>query len=96
MPFHILAIYSSFILVKIEPRCCIVAGCITVSGEGYSLHEFPRDKALHAKWVQAVNCYRNKWDGPLTSSVLCSKHFEPEYFVLDGIRYHDPMEIPAK
>jgi len=78
------------------PRRCIAASCSTVSGEGYSLHEFPRDKALRAKWVQAVKRYRSKWDGPSTSSVLCSKHFEPECFASDGVRYRDAMGIPAK
>ena len=36
------------------PRRCIAAGCNTVSGEGYSLHAFPRDQGLRVKWIRAV------------------------------------------
>ena len=32
-------------------RHCIAAGCNTVSEEGYSLHAFPLDQGLHAKWI---------------------------------------------
>jgi len=70
-----------------------LASWSTVSGEGYSL---PQEKALRTKWVQAVKHYRNKWDGPSTSLVLCSKHFEPECFISDGVHYSDVMGIPAK
>ena len=31
------------------PRGCVAAGCNTV----YSLHGFPRDQDLHAKWIRA-------------------------------------------
>ena len=78
------------------PRHCIAAGCNTATGEGYSLHEFPRDEALRAKWVQAVKRNRSNWDGPTASSVLCSKHFEQDSFVVEGIRYREAMGIPAK
>ena len=58
------------------PKRFVAAGCSTASGQGYySLHEFPRNKALRAKWVQAVKRY---WDGPTASSMLCSKHFEQD------------------
>ena len=36
------------------PRRCIAAGCSTSTGEGYSLHEFPRDDSTRAKWTRAV------------------------------------------
>ena len=36
------------------PRRCVAAGCNTKSGEGYSLHGFPREQDLHAKWVRTV------------------------------------------
>ena len=30
------------------------------------------------------------------ASFLCCKHFEPNCFVTEGIRYHNTVEIPAK
>ena len=66
------------------PRRCVAAGCSTSTGEGYSLHEFPRDDSTRAKWTQAVKRFRGNWDGPSVSSVLCSKHFEPECFVVEA------------
>ena len=78
------------------PRRCVAAGCSTSSGEGYSLHLFPRDESLRKKWVRAVKQQRSSWDGPTASSLLRSKHFEPECFALEGIRYRDAVGIPAK
>ena len=78
------------------PRRCVAAGCSTSTGEGYSLHEFPRDDSTRAKWTRTIKRFRGNWDGPSASSVLCSKHFEPECYVVEGIRYRDYMGIPAK
>ena len=78
------------------PRRCVAAGCSTSTGECYSLHEFPQDDSTCAKWTRAVKRFRSNWDGPSASSVLCSKHFEPKCFVVEGIRYRDSMGIPAK
>ena len=78
------------------PRRCIAAGCSTISGEGYSLHEFPRDDGLRAKWTRAVKLHRVGWKGPTASSVLCSKHFKPDCFITEGVRYRDAVGIPAQ
>ena len=78
------------------PKRCVAAGCSTTSGEGFSVHEFPRNEALRAKWAQAVKRYRSNWDGPTAYSVLCSKHFEQDCFIVEGIRYREDMGIPAK
>ena len=78
------------------PRRCVAAGCSTSTVEGYSLHECLRDDSTRAKWTRAVKRFRGNWDGPSASSVLCSKHFEPECFLVEGIRYRDSMGIPAK
>ena len=78
------------------PRRCIAAGCSTASGEGYSLHEFPCDDSLRAKWTCAVKLQRAGWKGPTADSVLCSKHFEPDCFITEGIPYRDTVGIPAK
>ena len=51
---------------------------------------------MHAKWIGAVKRFQGNWDGPSVSSVLCSKHFEPECFVVKGVCYCDSMGIPAK
>ena len=77
-------------------RRCIAAACSTSSGEGYSLHAFPRDESLRKKWIRAVKQQRSNWEGPSASSLLCSKHFEPECFALEGVRYRDAVGIPAK
>ena len=78
------------------PRRCIAAGCSTSSGEGHSLHAFPRDDSMRKKWIRAIKQQRSNWDGPSSSSLLCSKHFEPECFALEGARYRDAVGIPAK
>ena len=77
------------------PRRCVAAGCNTKSGEGYSLHGFPREQDLHAKWVQAVKRQRSNWDGPSKHSMLCSKHFEADCFVTGGMRYRDSIGLPT-
>ena len=28
------------------PRCCVAAGCDSISGKGYSLHKFPKDESI--------------------------------------------------
>ena len=78
------------------PRCCIAAGCSTSSGEGHSLHAFPRDESMRKKWIRAIKQQRSNWDGPSSSLLLCSKHFEPECFALEGARYRDTVGIPAR
>ena len=78
------------------PRRYVAAGCNTVSGDGYSLHAFPRDQDLRTKWIRAVKRQRSNWDGPSTYSMLCSKHFEPECFVTEGVRYRDAIGLPTK
>ena len=78
------------------PRCCIAAGCNTVSGEGYSLRSFPQDQGLRAKWIRAVKQQWSNWDGPSAHALLCSKHFEPDYFASEGVRYQDAIGLPMK
>ena len=41
-------------------RRWVAAGCNTKGGEGSSLHRFPREQQLHAKWVQAVKLQRSQ------------------------------------
>ena len=77
------------------PRRCVAAGCDTKSGMGYSLHGFPQNEALRKKWVLAVKRQRSNWDGPSSSSQLCSKHFEDHCFVTEGVRYRESMGVPA-
>ena len=38
---------------------------------------------------------RSNWDGPSSSSQLCSKHFEDHCFVTEGVRYRESMGVPA-
>ena len=78
------------------PRCCVAAGCNTTSSMGYSLHSFPKDETLRRKWVSAVKLQRSNWDGPSSSSLLCSKHFKEDCFVIEGVQFHDALGIPAQ
>ena len=78
------------------PRRCIAAGCSTSSGEGPSLHTFLRDESVRKRWIRAIKQQRSNCDGPSTSSLLCSKHFEPECFALEGARYRDAAGILVK
>ena len=70
----------------IMPRRCIAAGCNTASGQGYSLHEFPRDDGARLKWARAVKLHRVGWKGRTDASFLCSNaHFEPDCFITEGV-----------
>ena len=55
------------------PRRCIAAGCSTASGEGYSLHEFPRDDSLRAKWTRAVKLQRAKFSQEISQNQNLAK-----------------------
>ena len=78
------------------PRCCVTAGCNTTSGEGYSLHLFPRDQGLRAKYIRAVKRQRSNWEGPSAHLLLCPKHLEPDCFASEGVRYRDAIGLPTK
>ena len=81
------------------PTHCTVAGCNAASGfesgKGCSFHAFPKDEGLRRKWTSAVKKQRSDWEGPTSTSVLCSKHFEVSCFDTEGSRYGDPMGLPA-
>lgn len=77
------------------PNRCVAAGCNTVSGTGCSLHGFPKDESLRRKWVRAVKRQRSSWDGPSSSSLLCSKHFNDDCFVTDGVRFRNELGFPT-
>ena len=77
------------------PRHCITAGCDTKSGMGYSLHGFPQNEELWKKWVWTVKWQSSNWDGLLSSSQLCSKHFEGHCFITEDVRYHKSIDVPA-
>ena len=79
------------------PRRCVAAGCSTAaSGEGYSLHEFPRDDHVRAKWKKAIKLHQSGWKGPTKGIFLCAKHFEANCFVTEGVRFRDAFGMPAK
>ena len=78
------------------PRRCAAAGCSSVSGKGYSLHKFSCDDALCVKWTWAVKLQRIGWKGPTTASFLCCKHFKPDCFITEGVRYRDAVGISAE
>ena len=51
---------------------------------------------VRRKWTSAVNWkQRSDWEGPTSTSVLCSKHFEASCFDTEGSRYIDQMGLTA-
>ena len=44
------------------PKRYVATRCNTMRGNEYSLHAFPHEQDLHAKWVQAVK--KLGWLGP--------------------------------
>ena len=69
-----------FIMVK----NCVAANCSNTHGHGVSLFKFPKDPALHQKWIKNVQKTRANWSGPSEHSVLCSQHFESSCFEVDS------------
>ena len=63
---------------------------------GYSLHGFPRMEGIRAQWISAVKRNRSDWDAPTASSLVCSKHFQPKCFIINGSRYRDDVGLPMK
>eukprot|EP00118_Oscarella_pearsei_P023700 m.286787 g.286787 ORF g.286787 m.286787 type:complete len:234 (+) comp40699_c0_seq13:342-1043(+) len=59
---------------------CVAVGCKNNSAQGVTLHQFPKDPKLRAKWTTQVNRTRAKWSGPTKHSRLCSAHFAAECF----------------
>ncbi|CAB4024540.1 THAP domain-containing 2-like [Paramuricea clavata] len=43
--------------------------------EGISMHRFPSDSSVRAKWACIVQRHRPQWQ-PSSTSVLCSAHFK--------------------
>ena len=77
------------------PRHCAAADCNTKSGMRYSLHLFPQSEELRKKWIRVVKRPRSNWDGPSSSSHLCSKHFEDHCFITDGVCCREVMGVPT-
>ena len=63
------------------PQHCVVRFCATTQSSktdtGTSLHRFPKDPALRAKWINFVRFRRQNWT-PCVSSAICSLHFTSE------------------
>ena len=61
---------------------CAAYGCKSGSrhnkGKKYSQHIFPKDEYFKKKWVENINRVDFQ---PSHHSVLCSKHFLPEWFL---------------
>ena len=68
-------------------RCCIAASCDNVSGEGYSFHKFPKDNTKQRRWVNAVKQQRSSWNGLSVDSQLCSRPFEDDCFITEGVHF---------
>ena len=57
------------------PRCCVAAGCNTVSGEGYSLHAFPLDQGLRCKMDSSSKATEEQLGRSLGTLVALFKAF---------------------
>ena len=56
---------------------------------------FFQNEESQKKWIRAIKRQRSYWDGPSSSSQLCSKHFEDHCFITEGVHYHESMGVPA-
>jgi len=74
--------------------CCDAAGCSTKSEEGCS--RFIQISSLRVKWTGAIKQQQIGQKGPTTASLLCSKHFEPNCFITEEVRYRDSIGILTK
>jgi len=61
-----------------------------VGGKGHSLHLFPKVDDC------AVKLHRKDFDGVTPTSLLCSRHFTEDCYVIEGQRYCDECGIPAQ
>ena len=59
------------------PARCVAGYCDNTSNAelNISLHHWPNNEAIAAKWTAFVQLDR-KWEGPSKTSTLCSEHFE--------------------
>jgi len=69
------------------PRRC--TACKMVGGKGHSLHLFPKVEKFRRLWVSAVKLHRKDFDGATPTSLLCSRHFTEDWYVIEGQRYRD-------
>ncbi len=59
---------------------CVVFGCGNITQDSVRLHGFPSDPTLVRRWRRFVTRTRAKWNGPSSTSVICSAHFKEEDF----------------
>jgi len=67
-----------------------------VGGKGHSLHLFPKVEKFRRLWVGAVKLLRKDFDGATPTSLLCSRHFTEDCYVIEGQKYRDECGIPAQ
>jgi len=68
--------------------------CPTECEQKYSLHNFPPDNMIiHAKSEMDTSCTRaeKNWEGLMSDSLLCAKHYTPECVETDGSCYQDAV-----
>jgi len=73
------------------PRRC--TACKMVGGKGHGLHLFPKVEKFRRLWVSAVKLHRKDFDGATSTSLLCSRHFTEDCYVIEGQRYRDECGI---
>ena len=81
------------IRLLVMPRRCITAGCDSISGKGCTFHKFSKNKALQRRQVSTVKRQRSSWNGSLANSQLCSNPFTEDYFITDGVRFHEAIGV---
>ncbi|KAL4720989.1 hypothetical protein ACJJTC_014343 [Scirpophaga incertulas] len=63
-------------------RTCVVASCKQeyYPDCGFSFHGFPKDENIRKLWISTIG---EDPDKIKKSTVICSKHFQPECFKMD-------------
>ena len=56
---------------------------------------FPKNEAVRKKWIKAVQKQRSNWDSPSPYSLLCLLPFTDNFFITEGVRFHDELGMPT-
>ena len=83
-------------------KYCVAGGPGNVScknnstTEGISMHRFPSDSFVRAKWTRFVQRHRAQWK-PSSTSVLCSAHFAiTDFEQRFDLNLQDPEKFATK
>ena len=72
--------------------CCLQNG----RWKGTQLTSVPKSREISTTVVGAVKLHRKDFDGATPTSLLCSRHFTEDCYIIEGQRYRDECGIPAQ